>query len=105
MAANTLAQITANIHPGKWTKAEMSERWTNLCLTGINLQPGQLWNLLISTGGPDLHDVIKEAEVITFHKAGILKVHYQEFVAAVPADVNSRQGTAHPLYCKSTPRR
>ena len=86
MAANTLAQIAANIHPGKWTKAEMSERWTNLCLTGINLQPAQLWNLLISTGGPDLHDVIKEAKVITFHKDSIPEMHY-------------------PLYRKSTPRR
>lgn len=47
----------------RWIEAYM--RWTNLCLinTPALARPCQ-WDLLISTGGQDLHDIIKEVQVI-----------------------------------------
>ena len=104
MADATLAQIAASIHPGKWVKGETSEdslkkfdRWieaytrcTNLCL--INPQqkltlPRQ-WDLLISTGGNDLHNIIKEAQIITIASPRVDAIEpcqaYSQGRAAVP---------------------
>ena len=78
MAQSALAQIAANIHPGKWTKGESSleslcmfhlwidtyNQWTNICLMGVVLNDTQKWDLL----------VIKMAGIITFHKDSVLEV-------------------------------
>ena len=41
-----------------WIDAYML--WTGLCLHGTNLAAALKWGLLISPGGVDLHDIIKE---------------------------------------------
>ena len=77
-AQNALAEIAANLRPGNWTKTKTSEedvrtfnvwyksygRWTNICMHGINIDDMQKWDLVVATGVPDLHNVIKETDII-----------------------------------------
>ena len=92
MADAALVLIAASIHPGKWVKGKTSEdslkkfdrwieaymRWTNPCLHNANppLTLQLQWDLLISTGEHNLHDIIKEAAIITIQRPRVDAVPY-----------------------------
>ena len=78
-AANTaMAAVSANLHPGNWTKTEKAEenlrsfnkwidkyrRWTNVCLRGVDMDDSMKWDMLIAAAGDDLHDIIKETAIV-----------------------------------------
>ena len=78
-ATNTaLANISAQLHPGRWTKTERAEenlrlfkkwfqsykRWTNVCLRGVPMDDSMKWDMLIAAAGDDLHDIIKESGIV-----------------------------------------
>ena len=78
-ANNALAAISGHLHPGAWQKTERAEenlrsfnewyesykRWTNVCLRGIDMDESMKWDMLIAAGGKDLHNFIKEANIVT----------------------------------------
>ena len=72
-------------------------RWTNLCL--INAQPLAMprqWDLLISTGGHDLHNIIKEAQVIITQADRVDTIPYRPAQPAVPAAAGNAAVEAIP---------
>ena len=64
-ANNALAAISANLHPGTWDKSEDADdnlrsfnkwlakyqRWTNVCLRGVNMDDSMKWDMLVATAG------------------------------------------------------
>ena len=60
-------------------------RWTNLCLHNANpvLNLPRQWDLLISTGGNNLHDIIKVAQIITIERPRVDVVLYWAAVDTV----------------------
>ena len=95
-----MSAISANLHPGGWTKGENTEenlrsfnqwfesygRWTNVCMRGVDMHITQKWDLFVATGGSDLHDVIKEAGIVMEERA---RVDFQAAQDAVIAGENN----------------
>ena len=102
-AANSaLAAISAQLHPGKWTKAERAEenlhqfnkwfqaykRWTNVCLRGITMDDSMKWDVLLAAGGEDLDNVMKEAGIITEARKKVPEVPYRPYRPEIPRGPN-----------------
>ena len=99
-AQMAMAAISANLHPGGWTKGESTEenlrsfnewyesyqRWNNVCMKGMALDITQKWDMFVATGGTDLHDVVKEAGIIMWERDA---VDYQAAVEYRAAGVNN----------------
>ena len=103
-AANSaLAAISANLHPGTWTKSEHTEenlrsfnqwferyeRWTNVCLRGVNLDDSMKWDVLIAAAGSDLHDIMKEACIETSKRIAQNEIPHRDAQEEVPAGPNN----------------
>ena len=98
-ANNALAAISANLHPGNWEKSEDADenlrsfnewlekyrRWTNICVRGINMDDSMKWDMLVATAGTDLHDVMKEAGIITERREARDEQQFRPYRARVPA--------------------
>ena len=98
-ANNALAAISANLHPGNWDKSEDADenlqsfnvwlekyrRWTNVCIRGINMDDSMKWDMLVATAGNDLHDIMKEAGIITERRNARNEQQHRPFQARVPA--------------------
>ena len=99
-AQMAMAAISANLHPGGWTKGEGTEenlrsfnqwfesyeRWTNVCMKGMNLDITQKWDMFVATGGTDLHDIVKEAGIIMIQRE---QVQFRAAVEYRAAGVNN----------------
>ena len=83
-AKNLLAAISGHLHPSQWQKTERAEEylrsfnkwydsykgWTNVCLRGIDMDDSMRWDMIIAAGGEDLHNIIKEANIVTEKQEG-----------------------------------
>ena len=93
-ANNALAAISANLHPGHWVKTEAAEenlrsfnewfdsyqRWTNVCLRGVQMDDSMKWDMLVAAAGTDLHDIMKEAGIVTVLRNGANAIPWAAYV-------------------------
>ena len=105
-ASNALAAISGHLHPGQWQKTKRAEenlrsfnkwydsykRWTNVCLQGIQMDDSMRWDMIIAAGGEDLHNFIKEANIVTEKQDGQRDILYAARQEAVLPDANGAGG-------------